>query len=59
MIGAKGMKCGKIKVAEHHGNLIYNSGHGKSEEIIKLAKILKNKVKKNFGINLEEEVQYL
>jgi UDP-N-acetylmuramate dehydrogenase len=58
-IGAKGMKCGKIKVAEHHGNLIYNSGHGKSEEIIKLAKILKNKVKKNFGINLEEEVQYL
>ena len=58
-IGAKGMKYGKIKVAEHHGNLIYNSGHGKSKDIVKLAKILKNKVKKNFGINLEEEVQYL
>ena len=58
-IGAKGMRCGKIKVAEHHGNLIYNSGQGKSREIIKIAKILKNKVKRKFGINLVEEIQYL
>ncbi|TSC91053.1 MAG: UDP-N-acetylmuramate dehydrogenase [Parcubacteria group bacterium Gr01-1014_2] len=58
-IGAKGMKYGKIGVAKHHGNLIYNSGSGKSNEVVKLAEILKNKVKKRFGINLEEEVQYL
>lgn len=58
-VGAKGMRCGKIKVAEHHGNLIYNSGNGKSKDIIKLAKILKDRVKKKFGINLEEEIQYL
>ncbi|MDP3763247.1 MAG: UDP-N-acetylmuramate dehydrogenase [bacterium] len=58
-IGAKGMKYGGIKVAEHHGNLIYNSGHGKASEIEKLARILKVKVKKKFGIKLEEEIQYL
>ncbi len=53
------MKYGKIKVAKHHGNLIYNSGQGTSEEIIKLAKILKNKVRRKFGINLEEEIQLI
>ena len=58
-IGAKGMKYGQIGVAKHHGNLIYNFGGGKSKEIIKLVKILKNRVRKKFGVNLEEEVQYL
>lgn len=58
-IGAKGMKNGKIKIAEHHGNLIYNSGDGKFGEVKKLAQILKSKVRKKFGIDLEEEIQYL
>lgn len=58
-VGAKGMRCGGIKVANHHGNLIYNSGKGKTAEIKKLAKILKHKTRRKFGIGLEEEVQYL
>lgn len=58
-VGAKGIRCGGIKVAEHHGNLIYNTGNGKSKDIIKLAKILKDRVRKKYGINLKEEVQYL
>lgn len=58
-IGAKGVRVGGIKVAKHHANLIYNPGKGKSSEIIKLAKILKQKVKNKFGINLKEEIQYL
>lgn len=58
-VGAKGMKIGEIKVTEHHGNLIYNPGKGKSSEIMKLAKILKQKVKNKFGINLDEEIQYI
>ena len=59
LVGAKEMKCGNIKVAKHHGNLIYNSGEGKTSDIEKLAKVLKMKVKKRFGIELEEEIQYL
>lgn len=59
LIGAKGMEYGGIKVAKHHGNLIYNSGKGKAAEVKKLAKILKIKVKRKFGLELEEEVQYL
>lgn len=52
--GAKGIKCGAIKVAEHHGNLIYNTGKGNTLEIVKLAGILKNKVREKFGIILKE-----
>lgn len=57
--GARGMKIGDIKVAGHHGNLIYNLGRGKSSDIVKLAKILKEKVMEKFGINLNEEIQYI
>jgi UDP-N-acetylmuramate dehydrogenase len=59
MVGAKGMGCGDVKVAEYHGNLIYNSGKGKASEIEKLAKTLRIRVRKKFGIKLEEEIQYL
>jgi UDP-N-acetylenolpyruvoylglucosamine reductase len=38
--------------------LFINSGKGKASEVKKLAKILKNRVKKKFGIILEEEVRY-
>ena len=58
-VGAKGMKVGNIRVSGHHGNLIYNSGRGKSAEIIKLAGVLKDKVRKKFDIKLEEEIQYV
>ena len=58
-VGAKSMKSGKIKVAEYHGNLVYNSGNGRSADVTKLAKILKNRVYKKFGIMLEEEIQYI
>lgn len=58
-VGAKGMAIGKIRIAEHHGNLIYNSGNAKSADIEKVAKILKNRVKRKFGVVLEEEVQFI
>ena len=39
--------------------VIYNLGRGKTSEIVKLTKILKNKVRKKFGINLDEEMKEL
>lgn len=58
-IGAKGMRRGSIAVATHHGNLIFNAGKGNSRDLHRLARLLKARVKKEFGISLEEEVQYL
>lgn len=58
-VGAKGMGRGSIKVADHHANLLYNLNGGKARDIKRLAETLKMKVKRKFGIMIEEEVQYL
>lgn len=58
-IGAKGMRQGSIRVANHHANLIYNTNGGKASDIKKLAKELKIMIRRRFGIKIKEEVQYL
>jgi UDP-N-acetylmuramate dehydrogenase len=58
-VGAKGMKQGKIYVADYHGNLIINGGKGKCVDVKKLATKLKQKVYNKFKIKLEEEVRFI
>src|SRR3989344_7631830 len=58
-VGAKGTSSGNVRIAQHHGNLIYNAGGGKARDIRKLSRILKDRVSRKFGVRLEEEVQYL
>lgn len=57
--GLKGMQCGEAKVFEKHANFIINTGEAKSSDVLKLAQIMKDKVKETFGIELIEEVVYL
>src|SRR3989344_3364957 len=57
-VGAKGMRQGRIRVADHNANLIYNPDGGKASDVKKLAGKLKALVKKQFGIIIDEEVQY-
>jgi len=57
--GAKGMSRGAIKVADYHANLIYNDDGGTSRELLDLIAELKRRVRDQFGIELEEEVQYV
>jgi UDP-N-acetylmuramate dehydrogenase len=58
-VGAKGMRSGGIHVADYHANLIYNAGDGTARELCELIGELKSRVKKQFGLELEEEVQYV
>ncbi len=58
MVGAKGMRCGGIQIADFHGNLFINRGNAKASEVKRVARILKNRVKRKFGITLEEEIRY-
>jgi UDP-N-acetylmuramate dehydrogenase len=58
-VGAKGMECGDIRVAEYHANLIYNAGAGTAADLCFLIRELKERVALRFGIELEEEVQYV
>ncbi len=57
--GAKGMVNGAIRVADYHANLIYNSGGGTAAELRQLIRALKSRVQDQFGLELEEEVQYV
>ena len=57
--GAKGMRKGGIHVADYHANLIYNAGGGTARELCAVIGELKNRVRERFGLELEEEVQYV
>jgi UDP-N-acetylmuramate dehydrogenase len=58
-IGAKGMARGDIHVAAYHANLLYNAGAGTAADLCALIDELKARVRARFGIELEEEVQYV
>ena len=58
-VGAKGMIRGDIHVASYHANLIYNAGTGSAADLCDLISELKTRVAQRFGIELEEEVQYV
>ncbi|HEV3332590.1 MAG TPA: UDP-N-acetylmuramate dehydrogenase [Bryobacteraceae bacterium] len=58
-VGAKGMERGQIRVATYHANLIYNAGGGSAADLCALIGDLKERVRRRFGIGLEEEVQYV
>ena len=58
-VGAKGMVRGDIHVAAYHANLIYNAGAGTAADLRALIVELKTRVVDRFGIELEEEVQYV
>jgi len=58
-VGAKGMRRGDIQVADYHANLIYNAGHGVARDLREVIGDLKARVRERFGIELEEEVQFI
>jgi len=57
-VGAKGMRIGDIAVSDFHANLLINLGKGTYKDVSVLVDLLKQKVKKKFGIRLEEEIRY-
>ncbi len=57
--GAKGLQRGDIHVADYHANLIYNAGAGTAADLCAMIDELKRRVRDRFGIELEEEVQYV
>jgi UDP-N-acetylmuramate dehydrogenase len=58
-VGAKGMRVGGIEVANYHANLIYNVGDGTAHQLSTVIGELKRRVRERFGIEVQEEVQYV
>jgi UDP-N-acetylmuramate dehydrogenase len=58
-VGAKGVERGDMHVAGYHANLIYNAGAGTAADLCALIEDLKGRVRARFGMEIEEEVQYV
>ena len=57
--GAKGLTDGGIQVAGYHANLIYNTDGGTALQLRRIIGELKRRVREKFGLDLEEEVQFV
>lgn len=55
--GLKGMKIGGAQVSEKHPNYIINTGSAKTADIISLIAHVRQKVREEFGLELELEQQ--
>lgn len=57
--GLKGLKCGGAKISEKHANFIINENNAKFEDFDFLINLAQKKVKENFGIELEKDVEII
>lgn len=57
--GLKGMEVGGVKVSEKHANFIVNTKEGKASDVLDLIQKVKEKVYKETGILLEEEIRLI
>ncbi len=57
--GMKGFCVGRVCVSERHGNFSLTQSGATAGELIQLIYVIKNKVREKFGIELQEEVQYI
>lgn len=57
--GLKGFKIGGAKVSEKHANFVINENNATASDVIQLISLVKMKVRDEFGVQLEEEIQYV
>ena len=52
----KGFSIGRAQVSAKHGNFVLNMGGATAEDVMMLISIIKQKIRSQFGVQLEEEV---
>lgn len=57
--GLKGLRIGGALVSEEHANFIINDKNASVQDIKALIKLMKNAVFAQYGVSLEEEIEYL
>ncbi len=55
----KGKKIGGAQVSGKHGNFLLNLGEASASDVLQLISLIKMRVRDDYGIQLEEEVQLL
>jgi UDP-N-acetylmuramate dehydrogenase len=57
--GLRGKKMGGAMVSVKHANYLVNTGEAKAEDIVMLSSYIKQQVRDEFGVQLQEEITYL
>lgn len=57
--GLKGKRIGDAMISDKHANFILNMGKARAEDVIALINLIKEQVKKKFGVDLHLEVKTL
>ncbi len=55
----KGKAIGGAKISLEHANFIVNTGQATSDDVIMLISYIKQQIRDKYGLQLDEEVQYL
>ncbi len=55
----KGKTIGQAQVSPQHANYIINLGEAKAEDVVILTSLIKQQIRDKFGLQLEEEVQFV
>jgi len=55
----KGKKIGGAMISPEHGNFVINTGNATASDVVQLIALAKMHARDRFGIQLQEEVQYL
>lgn len=58
-LGLKGLQVGDAQVSDVHGNFLLNKGHATARDIAVLIGRIKAAAREKYGIELQEEVQFL
>jgi len=57
--GLKGTRAGQAQIAEKHANYIVNLGGASSDDVLRLMEIAQSEVLRQFGVELQLEVQLI
>lgn len=58
-LGLKGTKVGGAMVSLEHGNFLVNDGHATARDVLELIELIRARVRKERGIELETEVEII
>lgn len=58
-VGLKGFRLGGVMVSEQHANFIVNCGEGRAVDVTALIAHIREKVRRDFGIELEPELRFI
>jgi UDP-N-acetylmuramate dehydrogenase len=58
-LGLKGMRIGGAQISEIHANFIVNRGGATSKDVMAIVDLVQDKIKDNYGIDLELEIKVL